>query len=179
MSLPSTSPSTSRPKSRWAALALAGIAAAGLATAGAVHAHWDRGGWRAGPGEGRLGDRFERQARLQRFCHNDTARYHPVLRAFVRADLRLDQAQAAEFEKLAGLVLPGLEELKAEVCNDFTVRGGPAPERMAHLAGVLRKAADMAEKAVQPSRDFYDSLNAEQKQRVDELTDRRRRFGGR
>lgn len=172
-------PKTLQPRrrtSRAIAITLAGVTCAGLLTAGAVNANWDRGGWRSSAREGRGPDR---QARVQRFCANDTARYHPVVRAFVRADLRLDQAQAAEFEKLAEFVLPGLEELKREVCNDFASRGGPAPERMAHLAGVLRKAADMADKAVQPSREFYASLNGEQKSRVDELTERRGRFGGR
>jgi LTXXQ motif family protein len=117
--------------------------------------------------------RFERQARFERFCANDTARYHPVVRAFVRADLRLSDSQAAEFERLADSVLPSLEEVKREVCNDFVSRRAPAPERLAHLAGILRKAADTAEKAIEPSRAFYASLNEQQKQRVDELTERR------
>jgi hypothetical protein len=154
---------------------LAGAAGLALVTAGAVHAHWDRGGWRGSPSDGR----FERQARFQRFCSNDTARYQPVVRAFVRADLRLDANQAAEFDKLADQVLPALEELKAQACNDFVGRGGPTPERIAHLAAVLRKAADTAEKAVEPSRRFYGSLDERQKERVDELANRRGRFGPR
>jgi hypothetical protein len=113
---------------------------------------------------------------MERFCGNDTARYHPVVRAYVRADLRLNEVQAADFERLADLVLPALEELKRDACNDFATRRGPAPERLAHLATVLRKAADTAERALEPTRQFYASLDENQKQRVDQLTERRGRF---
>jgi hypothetical protein len=113
---------------------------------------------------------------MQRFCGNDTARFHPVVRAYVRADLRLNEGQAADFERLADLVLPGLEELKREVCNDFVARRGPAPERLAHLAAVLRKAADTAERAVEPSQRFYGALDERQRERVNELTERRGRL---
>jgi hypothetical protein len=138
---------------------------------GAVHAAWDRGDWRH-PFEGR----HARGARLERFCASETARYHPVVRAYVRADLRLSEAQAADFERLADLVLPALEELKRGACNDFVSRRGPAPERLAHFAAVLRKAADTAEGALEPSRKFYASLDESQKERVDQLTERRGRF---
>jgi hypothetical protein len=168
-------PSAPSPKAKWRRTAIAVAVTSGIAVvaAGAVSAHWERGGWRSQSDSG-----FERHARVQRFCGSDTARYHPVLRAFVRADLRLNQAQAAEFERLADLVLPALEDLKREACNDFVTRGGPAPERVAHLAAILRKAADAAERAVEPSRTFYTALSDEQKSRVDELTEPRHRRPG-
>ncbi len=169
----STRPADPQPRPRLRLLVLGSVLTVGLVAAGAVAADWNRG-WRSEASD----SRFERRARFERFCANDTARYHPVLRAFVQADLRLDAGQRAQFDRLADLVLPGLEDLKREVCNDFVARGGPAPDRVAHLAAVLRKAADMAERAVEPSRQFYASLNEEQKQRVEELTNRRR-FGPR
>jgi hypothetical protein len=171
MNPPSSSQPARRRPSRRTALVLAGVAGFVLVTVGAVHAQWDRGGWHS-----QSHGRFERGARFERWCGNDTARYHPVVRAFVRADLRLSDAQGSEFDRLADLVLPGLEEVKREVCNDFTARQGPAPERLARLAAALRKAADTAEKAVEPSRAFYGSLNEQQKQRADQLIERRGRF---
>jgi hypothetical protein len=157
--------------SRRRALVSAGVAGLILVTAGAVHAQWERGGWH-GPPHGR----FERGARSERWCGNDTARYHPVVRAFVRADLRLSDAQGSQFDRLADLVLPGLEDVKRELCSDLVARQGPAPDRLARLAAVLRKAADTAEKAVEPSRAFYASLDEQQKQRADQLVERRGRF---
>jgi len=162
------------PKRRLA-LVTAAVAGAGLLAAGAVHAQWDRDGWRArhhGPG-------YERGARFQRFCGNDTERFHPVVRAYVKADLRLDAGQGAQFDKLADQILPGLEALKREVCDDFTSRGGPTPERLAEFAGNLRQAADLAQSAVEPTRAFYASLDERQKARVDELAQRRGRMGPR
>jgi hypothetical protein len=167
MTAPLSSP-VPRRRLRRVGLIAAGLAALALVAGGTVHAAWDRGGWR-GPPEGR-------GMRVQRLCANDTARFHPVVRAYVRADLRLSEGQAAEFGRLTDLVLPGLEELKREVCNDFLSRRGPAPERLAHLAAVLRKAADTAERAVDPSQKFYSSLDERQKERVDQLTARRGRF---
>lgn len=156
------------PRRRRGLLILGAVLGTGLVAAGAVSAHWDRG-WRDG-GWHRGGERGERFAR---FCGSDTARYAPVIRAYVKADLRLDQSQSEQFNRIADLVLPGLDELKSQVCNDFATRGGPAPERLQALAANLRKAADLAERAVDPSRQFYTGLNDDQKRRVDDLTSRR------
>lgn len=146
-----------------------GLLGLGVAVGGAstVLADWGRG-WRDGPG-GPMG----RQARFERFCANDTARYQPVVRAFAKADLRLNDQQSKDFDALADQVLPALEDVKKEACNNFVSRGGTAPDKLAHLATVLRKAADAAEKAVGPTKSFYATLTPEQQTRVDELADRR------
>lgn len=137
-------------------------------SAGTVLADWGRGWRHDGPG-GPMG----RQARFERFCANDTARYQPVVRAFAKADLRLNDQQSKDFDGLADQVLPALEDVKKEACNNFVSRGGTAPDKLAHLAAVLRKAADAAEKAVGPVKSFYATLTPEQQTRIDELADRR------
>lgn len=134
---------------------------------------WGGGGWNRG---GHAMGGMDRGARFARFCGNDTARYAPVARAWVKADLNLNSAQAGEFDKLADLVLPALEQVKQEACNNFSARSAPAPEKLEKLAAVLRKAADAAEKAVAPTKTFYAQLDEKQKARVEEVMDRRGRM---
>lgn len=126
-------------------------------------------GWHHGHGMGP-----DRAARFARFCGDDQERYHTVVRALVKADLRLNAGQQAEFDKIVDSLLPLLQDVKREACNNFTAQAGPAPEKLAHLAAVLRKAADAAEKMVEPTRQFYGNLDATQKARVDEVAARRR-----
>lgn len=157
---------------------LVAVLVLGIGAAGAQWGGW-RDGWHhrgAGHERSHREGRFEdRRARLERFCANDNFRYHTVVRAFAKADLRLNDTQAREFDHLVDLVVPALEEIKREACNNFvSARGGPTPEKVAHLASVLRKAADAAERAVEPTRKFYASLNEQQQARVDELAERRR-----
>jgi hypothetical protein len=146
-------------RSTWivGALALLGL------TAGAVQAQWDRGPGMRSHQEGGRG------ARLARFCAGEPERFAPVARAYVKADLRLDARQAGEFDRLADIVLPGLTELKRKVCDDFARRGAPTPERLAQLAENLRRAADLAQSAIEPARGFYATLDEAQKARVDAL----------
>jgi hypothetical protein len=176
-----------RSRGRIALLAL-GVAGLGLAGAGVVHAtsaeragwergDWERGGgWRDGRGhgdhrmEGRRGDRGMRMAR---FCNFETARYAPVARAWVKADLKLNTAQSTQFDQLADLVMPGMEDLKKEVCADMATRGVNTPDKLRDLSENLRRAADLAEKALAPAQSFYASLDEEQKARVDQFTERR------
>lgn len=187
------SPDARAPRRRLrTALAVAALlGVGGLVGAGVVQAQmgggpfgggrwgWERGDsprWGGGsPGMGR-GMRAER---FMRFCAADTGRYAPVVRAFAKADLRMTDLQAKEFDALADQVLPALEEVKREACNNFAAMSGKAPEKLAQLASVLRKAADTAEKAVEPTRKFYASLSADQQARVDELAERRRERRGR
>jgi hypothetical protein len=157
---------------------IGGLAGFGLLTASAVHAQWDRGfGWRGHQGgmgmerDGRFGGR-ERGARFSRFCASDAERFAPVARVYVKADLRLNAEQSGELDRLADVVLPGLVDLKREVCNDFATRGAPTPDRLAELADNLRKAADLAQSAVEPAQRFYGTLDAGQKARVDQLGQR-------
>jgi hypothetical protein len=162
-----------RRRSTWI---VGGVAGLGLLAAGAVQAQWDRGpGWRGQHGEMGMGRGGERGQRFARFCANDTERFAPVARAYVKADLRLDARQSGEFDRLADIVLPGLAELKREVCNDFATRTAPTPERLAALAENLRRAADLAQASVEPARQFYGTLDERQKARVDELAERRSR----
>lgn len=159
-------------RSTWIAGGLVGL---GLVAAGAVQAQWDRGpGGRQHQEYGRGGP--DRAERFARFCAGDRERFAPVARAYVKVDLRLDAKQSGEFDRLADIVIPGLTELKREVCNDFSGRGAPTPERLAALAENLRRAADLAQAAVEPARGFYATLDERQKARIDELAERR---GGR
>jgi hypothetical protein len=148
-----------------------------LAGAGAVNAQYG-GGW-GGPGGWRGhhgGPGMMRGARMERMCSMDTARWQPVMRAWVKADLGLNAAQAAEFDKLADTVHPAVEQIKAEVCGNF----GPsapkvsAPERLEKAAATARKVADAMDKAVAPAKNFYATLDDKQKARVEELMERRR-----
>jgi hypothetical protein len=117
----------------------------------------------AGPGPG-----------IGRLCERDPLKFEGVARAFLKADLDLTTTQNAELDKLAAGLVPALKELRDEVCNNFSVRGAAtAPERLEKFASVLRKAADTAEKTVQPAKTFYSALDEKQKARVEELANRR------
>lgn len=172
---PSAQPSPARAQPRpprrsvWRKVAIVGaLAGAAVIGAGAVHARWER------HGDDRSFGHHSRADRLARFCERDVLRYAPVARAFVKADLRLQEPQGAAFDTLADTVLPGLESLKREVCSDFVSRTAPAPERLKELADNLRRAADLAERAVAPAEAFYATLDETQKQRLEQLTDRGR-----
>ncbi|PPD16857.1 MAG: hypothetical protein CTY25_00650 [Methylobacterium sp.] len=161
----------SKPVTRWA-MAGAAVLVIGV---GASIAQWGppsgSGGWR---GHGGPQAMMDRQARM---CERDPLRYEGVARAFLRADLDLKSEQNAEMEKLANILVPALKDVRDEVCNNFVGKAGTAPERLERLAVILRKAADAAEKTVQPAKNFYASLDDRQKARVDELAERRRMRG--
>ena len=149
------------------AVLLAGVSAVS-AQYGGGPGGWHRGG---------MGDHgWGRQARMGRMCAMETARWAPVARAWVKADLALTTAQAAEFDKLADIAAPAVEQIKAEMCGNF----GPsapkvtAPERLEKMAATTRKAADAMDKAVAPAKAFYATLDDKQKARVEELAERRR-----
>lgn len=135
---------------------------------------WRHGGMHDGRGDwprgGMRGERFAR------FCAEDTARWQPVARLFVKTDLRLNEAQSQAFDRLADIALPGFEEVKREACNNFVQRAGAAPDRVQHLASVLRKAADATERAIEPARAFYSGLDDAQKARVDRALERGQRW---
>ncbi len=163
-------------------LAVGGVIGAGVVQAQMGDGPWG-GGWRRGDGPGWRGmgrdmgpgmDRGPRAERMMRFCSFDTARYHPVARAFAKADLRMTDVQAKEFDALADQVLPALEDVKREACNNFTAMSGKATEKLAQLSSVLRKAADAADKALEPANRFYASLSPDQQARIDELSEGRR-----
>ncbi len=139
-----------------------------------MESRWERGDGPRWGGQGWGGGRGMRAERFIRFCASDTARYAPVVRIFAKADLRMTDVQAKEFDALADQVLPALEDIKREACNNFAAMSGKAPEKLAQFSSVLRKAADAADKAVEPARKFYASLSPDQQARVDELTERRR-----
>lgn len=142
-------------------------------------ADWARDGGGRWQGRGGMMG-HERGAGMQRMCERDPLKFEGVARAFLKADLDLTPAQNAELDKLATGLVPALKELRDEVCNNFAVRGNAsAPERLEKFASVLRKAADTAEKTVQPTKSFYATLDEKQKARVEELSNRRMRFGGR
>jgi hypothetical protein len=163
----------------WGLGLVAAVAGIGYAAAQMSGGGWrDGGGWRehrgwGGGHHGMMGG-MDRRERFAQFCGNDTARYHPVVRAFAKADLRLNDSQSKEFDALVDTVLPALEGVKREACNNFVSMTGAPPERLAQVAGVLRKAADAAEKATEPTKKFYASLDDTQKARVNELMERRR-----
>jgi hypothetical protein len=170
-SQPAPAPAQPVPQRRsvWRKVAIVGaLAGAAVVGAGAVHAQWER------RGDERSFGHHGRADRLARFCERDVLRYAPVARAFVKADLRLQEPQGAAFDALADTVLPGLESLKREVCGDFVSRTAPAPERLKDLADNLRRAADLAERAVAPAEACYATLDETQKQRLEQLTDRGR-----
>lgn len=116
---------------------------------------------------------------MARMCERDPLKFEGVARAFLKADLDLTPAQNAELDKLAAGLVPALKELRDEACNNFAPRAeGTAPERLEKLAKVLRKAADTAEKTVEPAKTFYATLDEKQKARVEELSNRSRYFRG-
>ncbi|MCA3644203.1 MAG: Spy/CpxP family protein refolding chaperone [Methylobacterium sp.] len=161
----------SKPLTRWL-IAGAAVLTIGI---GVGIAEWGPryggpGGWRSHGPESMM----RQQARI---CERDPLRYEGVARAFLRADLDLKAEQNAEMEKLAAILVPALKDLRDEVCNNFAGKAGTAPERLERLAIILRKAADAAEKTVQPAKSFYATLDDRQKARVDELAERRRMRG--
>lgn len=150
-----------------------------LAGAGAVSAQYG-GGW-GGPGGWRGhhgGAGPMRGARLERMCSMDSARWQPVFRAWVKADLNLTATQSAEFDKLADIAQPAMEQVKTEACGNFGPNAPKVtpPERLEKAAATMRKAADAMDKAVAPAKAFYATLDEKQKARVDELMDRRGRM---
>lgn len=143
-------------------------------------ADWARGGYGHGGwhGRGMMGPGGPHRVGMQRLCERDPLKFEGVARAFIKADLDLTPAQNAELDKLAAGLVPALKGLRDEVCNDFAQRGNvTAPERLEKFAAVLRKAADTAEKTVAPAKTFYATLDDKQKQRVEELSQRRRHGG--
>lgn len=149
-----------------------------LVGVGAVSAQYGGGpggGWyRGGPGG------WNRMARLERMCGMETARWAPVARAWVKADLALTAAQASEFDKLADIATPAMEQIKGEVCGNFGPSAAKvtAPERLEKLAQTTRKAADSLDKVVSPAKAFYATLDEKQKARVEQVMERRRGGGG-
>lgn len=166
-----------KPMSKWI---LAGAAVLTIG-AGVAVADWARGGYGAGQGgygwHGRGMHGAQGQARMERFCERDPLRFEGVARAFIKADLDLTSAQNAELDKLAAGIVPALKDLRDEVCNNFSERNASAPDRFERMAKILRKAADAAEKNAAPVRNFYAALDEKQKQRVDEVANRRHRGG--
>ncbi|MCZ8374542.1 MAG: Spy/CpxP family protein refolding chaperone [Beijerinckiaceae bacterium] len=151
---------------------IAGVAVLTIGV-GASIADWARDGGGPGPRWGQ-----QRQVGpgpgMARLCERDPLKFEGVARAFLKADLDLTPAQNAELDKLATGLVPALKELRDEMCNNFAVRGASsAPERLEKFASVLRKAADTAEKSVQPAKSFYATLDDKQKSRVEELANRR------
>ncbi|KAF0231084.1 MAG: hypothetical protein FD175_953 [Beijerinckiaceae bacterium] len=139
-------------------------------------ADWARGDGGRWHGRGMMQDRG---AGMQRMCERDPLKFEGVARAFLKADLDLTPAQNTELDKLATGLVPALKELRDEVCNNFAGSGTTtAPDRLEKFARVLRKAADTAEKAVAPAKSFYVSLDDKQKARIEELSNRKGRFGG-
>jgi hypothetical protein len=174
---------------------LVALAALGLYTANAFAQRgygpegWGGGGygWRGGPGMmeggpgwrgGHHGGGGMRGERFSRFCAQDTARWQPVARLYIKTDLRLTDQQSAAFDRLADTLLPAMEGIKAQVCDNFASRGGPAPERLQHLAAVLKKASAAADEAIAPAQAFYGTLDDAQKARVDQMMERRGRWMG-
>lgn len=152
------------------------LAGAIIASIGAGVA-WSRGGHGNGGWHGQ-GAGGHRMGAGQQMCERDPLKFEGVARAFLKADLDLKSEQNAELDKLAATLLPALKDLRDEMCNNFAAKaGGPAPDRLERLAVLLRKAADTAERSVPPARSFYATLDEKQKARVDELADRRNRFG--
>jgi LTXXQ motif family protein len=132
-----------------------------------------QGGWREGRGPGAM-----RGERFARFCSEDTARWQPVARLFIKTDLRLTEQQSQAFDRLADSLLPALEGVKAQACDNFASRAGAAPDRLQHLSGILKKASTAAEEALGPAQAFYATLSDAQKARVDQMLDRRRGMRG-
>lgn len=153
-------------------------------------ADWARGpgwGWHGPGGDGGYGQGWHgrrmgmgpRGGGMQRMCERDPLRFEGVARAYLKADLSLNAQQNAELDKLAAGLVPALKDIRDAVCNDFAKAGAntTAPERLEKFAGLLRKAADTAEKTVAPAKSFYATLDDKQKARVEELSQRRRPLG--
>ena len=144
-------------------------------------ADWARDGGSRWHGRGGMsGQEMRGRGGVERLCERDPLKFEGVARAFLKADLDLTPAQNTELDKLATGLVPALKELRDEMSNNFAVRGNAtAPERLEKFASVLRKAADTAEKTVAPTKSFYATLDEKQKSRVEELSNRHPRFGGR
>lgn len=148
---------------------------AGVGAASAQYGWGGHGGWRGQHGG-------PAPHRMERMCTMESGRWAPVMRAWVKADLNLTPAQAAEFDKLADVAQPAAEQIRNDVCGAF----GPAaprvspPERLEKAAQTMRKASEALDKAVAPAKAFYATLDERQKARVEQLLDRRRqgRWGG-
>lgn len=163
--------------SKWL-LAGAAILTIGVGVGIADWARGDGGRWH-GRNMGQGGMMQDRAAGMQRLCERDPLKFEGVARAFLKADLDLTPAQNTELDKLATGLVPALKELRDEVCNNFASTGTmTAPDRLEKFARVLRKAADTAEKTIAPAKSFYVSLDDKQKTRIEELSNRRPRFGG-
>lgn len=151
-----------------------------LGGASAVSAQY--GGWGGGSGGwGHGGRMMGGPGRMLRMCAMDTKRWHPVMQAWVKADLNLDANQAAAFDKLVAVAQPAMEQIKGEVCANFgpTAPKLAPPERLEKAATTMRKAADAMTSAVEPAKTFYGTLNDQQKARVELLMERRRGMGRR
>lgn len=127
---------------------------------------WGHGGWGYGGGRG---------ARLERFCAMPTARFQPVARAYVKADLNMTDPQKAEFDKLADVLAPAFEAIKADICGSFKADAPKLtpPEKLEKIALALRKAATAAENAVAPAKSLYSQLDDAQKAQIDQRMERR------
>jgi len=145
------------------AVLVAGVSAVS-AQYGGGHGGWGHGGWGGGRG-----------ARLERFCNMPTARFQPVARAYVKADLNMTDVQKAEFDKLADVLAPAFEEIKTEVCGSFKADAPKLtpPEKLEKIAVALRKAATAAENAVAPAKSLYSQLDDAQKAQIDQRMQRR------
>lgn len=125
--------------------------------------NWGHGGW-------------GRQARMERFCNMPSARFQPVARAYIKADLNLTPAQAAEFDKLADVIAPAFEEIKGDLCGSLGANAPKItpPEKLEKIAVALRKAATAAENAVGPAKSLYGQLDDAQKAQIDRKMEQRR-----
>lgn len=150
------------------------VLVAGVGMASAQYRGGPGGGWGAQGGPGGWG----RQARMERFCNMPSARFQPVVRAYVKADLNLTAAQSAEFDKLADVIAPAFEAIKGDVCGNFGPNAPKAtpPEKLEKLAAALRKAADAAQAAVAPAKSFYGQLDDAQKTQIDQRMQQRRQM---
>ncbi|HRK25225.1 MAG TPA: Spy/CpxP family protein refolding chaperone [Beijerinckiaceae bacterium] len=130
-----------------------------------------------GPGSwGRGGSGGWGRGGIERFCTVPHARFQPVMRAYIKADLNMTGAQAAEFDKLADVLAPAFEEIKADLCGSFRADSPKItpPEKLEKIAAALRKAATAAENAVAPARSLYGQLDDAQKAEIDRRMERRR-----
>lgn len=140
---------------------------------GAVSAQYygGPGSWgRGGPGG------WGRGGGIERFCSVPHARFQPVMRAYIKADLNMTGAQSAEFDKLADVLAPAFDEIKTDLCASFK---GDAPkitppEKLEKIAVALRKAAVAAENAVAPAKSLYSQLDDTQKAEIDRRMERNR-----
>jgi hypothetical protein len=111
--------------------------------------------------------RMSHMERMRAYCARDTERYEPAIRLYIKADLRLNKDQETAFDQLADAVMPAIADVKKARCEGIdAVANMTPPERLQRRAGMLRKMADVAEKATEPLNKFYGSLDDAQKERV-------------